>query len=420
MCGLSRRDLLLTGLVGVTAANFPLRPWRRGSTDPDAEIVAGGPNDFMTVRHLKLKGSNQEIGQSLAKTAQTLHGTTLGKADDTLVNRARWFEHHYPAMAERAKGVCSAYSASYAELEVDPFSLGYDLLNQPGCSTVFYPGSKTESRHAILSRNYDFGTRTYAEMIGREPRAKDRAFTADPYLLELHPANGLASLALVSYDLLCGCIDGVNEKGLTVALLADDMSEGSEPTRGPRVGLGEIEVPRFLLDTCATVEEAIIAVQNLERYYSFIPCHYIVGDSGGHSAVLEWSIPDGKLLVTASKDKPQIVTNHLLAKFSDRHQFPTDQWAAGSFNRYCKLEDQITGAKGKLSMAQIKTFNQSVQAGPDKGPQSLADDPKPHRTLWHSVYDCHERSVEISFYLGESPDGRHNQRRTDYLRFKLG
>ena len=38
----------------------------------------------------------------------------------------------------------------------------------------------------------------------------------------MHPDRGYASLAVYSYDLLSGVLDGINSEGLTVALLADD------------------------------------------------------------------------------------------------------------------------------------------------------------------------------------------------------
>ena len=43
----------------------------------------------------------------------------------------------------------------------------------------------------------------------------------------------------------------------------------------------------------------------------------------------------------------------------------------------------------------------------------------PDRTIWHSVYDCHEKTLEVDFYLGEDPSAPKGQRRSGYLRFSL-
>ena len=39
------------------------------------------------------------------------------------------------------------------------------------------------------------------------------------------------------------------------------------------------------------------------------------------------------------------------------------------------------------------------------------------RTVWHVIYNAGERSVEVSFYLGDEPDG--TDRRSPYRSFKV-
>jgi hypothetical protein len=39
------------------------------------------------------------------------------------------------------------------------------------------------------------------------------------------------------------------------------------------------------------------------------------------------------------------------------------------------------------------------------------------RTIWHVINNTDERSVEVSFYLGDEPDG--TGRRSPYRSFKL-
>jgi hypothetical protein len=42
----------------------------------------------------------------------------------------------------------------------------------------------------------------------------------------------------------------------------------------------------------------------------------------------------------------------------------------------------------------------------------------PTRTLWHAIYDCHDKSLGIDFYLGEK-DANGNEKRSGYLHFQL-
>jgi hypothetical protein len=41
-----------------------------------------------------------------------------------------------------------------------------------------------------------------------------------------------------------------------------------------------------------------------------------------------------------------------------------------------------------------------------------------HGTLWHSVYDLNDQTVQVSFCLSRADEKK--ERRTPYLSFKLG
>lgn len=121
-------------------------------------IAGGRPGDFLTVRHLRARGSNRQIGRSLAEAARAVHGAAAEPRSmpDATVQRARrrWFEECYPALAERSRGVADAF-------ETDPESdrVAVDWLSTydvpAGCSVAFYPGQGTKNGHGILSRNFD-------------------------------------------------------------------------------------------------------------------------------------------------------------------------------------------------------------------------------------------------------------------------
>jgi penicillin V acylase-like amidase (Ntn superfamily) len=235
----------------------------------------------------------------------------------------------------------------------DPTALGYDLDTVPGCSTVFYPGPHVTNGHAMLSRNYDFPTATYAELTGGKPVPGARAMTADPFVLETDPDKGYRALYVSSYDLLGGCIDGMNEKGLVVALLADDNAENRLPSRGP--GLNEITLTRYLLDRCATAKEARAALKDVEFHYSFTPCHYIVGDRSGDSFVWELTPDLKERSVVDGAGRPQIVTNHRISKFGTK-----DLPEGNSFDRYRRLQSEIDKLGLKLSPSAVRETNLCV------------------------------------------------------------
>src|SRR4029077_5635545 len=114
--------------------------------------------------------------------------------------------------------------------------------------------------------------------------------TARPYVIEMYPDRGYPSIALYSYDLLSGVLDGINSEGLTVALLADDELATKfrlEPAGPGAVGLGGLQTLRLLLDTCANVQEAKETLLLTKQYYEFIQVHYLIADRQGQSFVWE-------------------------------------------------------------------------------------------------------------------------------------
>ena len=90
----------------------------------------------------------------------------------------------------------------------------------PGCSNCFWPGATTASGHALLSRNYDFSTGSVFELMGQPSPPDARPATSRPFLIETHPDEGRATLLMTSYELLGSALDGINDAGVAIALMA--------------------------------------------------------------------------------------------------------------------------------------------------------------------------------------------------------
>ncbi|HET6371673.1 MAG TPA: hypothetical protein VFG76_00055, partial [Candidatus Polarisedimenticolia bacterium] len=205
-------------------------------------VIAGGPNDSLEVRHLVLKGTNEQIGRALAEIAKERYGARLERAADPAQVRAQraFLQRNYPILLDRMRGVAAEFGKSIEEDGWDFTTLGFTDL-KAGCSIAHLPPSSTANGKSVVSRDYDFTTGDLS--FGFLPQGKLHP-TARPYLLELHPDKGYASIAMVAYDLLSGVLDGINSEGLTVTLAMDNtIFSGSqtEPTRDPSVGLGELQ-----------------------------------------------------------------------------------------------------------------------------------------------------------------------------------
>ena len=393
------------------------KPALAGGLSFSEKQVAGGPSDFMTVRHIKMVGGNRDIGKKLAEIAKNRHAVTLRTTDPTTLRARRdFYRRNYPDHFERSKGVAEAFGLTLETSNVDSMELPFNLELTAGCSTVYYPPQYTESGHPILSRNYDFSTGTFAEILGLPFKPTARAMTADIYVMEVYPDQGYSSLYLCAYDLLGGCIDGINSAGLTVAILAvDEGPQMRDPAVTAQAGLNEIEVTRFLLDTCTTVDEAKAALMATKQYYSFIPCHYIIGDRSGRSFIWEYSAGHNREYVIDGDGRPQIITNHPIYKYKSVDELPKQEPGGGSFYRFRRMHEEIAKVGGKHSLENIKHTNYCVRAVESSAPQGR----KRHRTLWHSIYDVRDLTLQVDFYLGEGSSADAVSRRSGYLAFRL-
>jgi len=237
----------------------------------------------------------------------------------------------------------------------------------------------------------------------------------------MHPDEGYASIALVAYDLLGSVLDGINSQGLSVALLADDELSDlgkADPATGTQAGLEVIQVTRMLLDTCANVEEAKVALISSKLYYGIIPCHYIVADAAGKAFIWENAPTMHYSHVVDAGDKPLITTNFMHYLHPEARDPAKAAEPFKTCNRYQALREK-TKAEGKFMLDQIKANNAAVMfKRPAPSPIHATT-----RTLWHSVYIPEQRRMEVDFYLGEKPGkepGAAPQiRRYGYLTFQL-
>jgi predicted choloylglycine hydrolase len=366
-------------------------------------VIAGGPDKFAEVRYVFLKGSNFDIGKKIGEIAKK-DGTPITPSDNHIMNRSKreYMAKNYPILHERMKGVAVAYGLEFSDDSYDFSGLSQPQMALPGCSVTFYPARITENGHNILSRNYDFTT---GDIRGKRPTKDRLAMMARPILFEIHPNQGYSSLSLCAFEYLGGVLDGINSEGLVVAILAEEESGpkvGWEP--GNEVGMHELMGMRYLLDNCKNVEEAKEALLFLKHYYSFIPCHYIVGDRNGKSFIFEFS-PTRNRNYVIDGNGPQCVTNHLVFHHQKIDEFPaTDlNW---SMRRY-KMLDEATRAKKKFTLDEIAAINAQVALPPvASGNSALA----PGRTLWYAQYDLENLTLSVKFYLSEKPDQENSGR----------
>jgi len=315
------------------------------------------------------------------------------------------------------RGAAQAFGMKIEDDSHNFSGLTYDMT-KPGCSVVYYPPSMTADGRGALSRNYDFTTGT---IMGLKPGPSERACTGRPYILEMHPDEGYSSIAVVAYDLLGSVLDGINSQGLSVAILADDELSDlgkADPATGTQAGLEVIQVTRMLLDTCANVEEAKVALSSSKLYYGIIPCHYIVADASGKAFIWENAPTMHYSHIVDVGAKPLITTNFMHYLHPEARDPAKAAEPFKTCIRYHALREK-TKAESKFTLDEIKANNAAVMfKRPAPSPVHATT-----RTLWHSVYVPEQRRMEVDFYLGDGPGKEPGAtpeiRRSGYLTFQL-
>lgn len=384
-------------------------------------VIAGGPTDSMEVRYLMLKGTNEAIGRRLAEIGRDRYQAKLNQSPDPARTRAQrlYIEKNYPILYERMRGVAASFGQQVDDDAWDHAGINFTELHA-ACSIVQIPPVLTSTGTSVVSRDYDYstGNLTFGFLAPGMLHP-----TARPYLIELHPDHGYASLSMVAYDLLSGVVDGMNSEGLTVTMALDDelfTKHPIEPTLTPAVGLGELQTLRLLLDTCATVEEAKEALLQTKQYYQFVPLHYLIADRHGKSFVWEYSYAHNKEYIIENPGRPLVMTNFSLNQHLNGEKPPSADEAKSVCKRYALLTEKLNSGAGVISEEVLAQTHKRVDAAL---PASADESRPPVRTLWHALYYPEERRAKFSFYLrDEAISGEPAKARiirSPYLEFKL-
>ena len=113
-------------------------------------------------------------------------------------------------------------------------------------------------------------------------------------------------------------LDGVNEKGLCISIMALPKQAAAQST-GKHI-VGTTILMRLWLDRCATVSEALDLLNTVDVQHDATVgsgYHYMVADASGDCAVVEFDKEDGwKTMVVRKAEgaNAMLVTNHLLSE----------------------------------------------------------------------------------------------------------
>ncbi len=213
-----------------------------------------------------------------------------------------------------------------------------------------------------------------------------------PLLLFTHPKDGYASMSMTDLDYFgYGYknlpdsfsnrrqllktpwlpIDGVNEKGVAIGIMAVEKTE--PPNNPDKRTINEAAVIRLVLDYAGSVEEAIELIQHYNVNTTLIdpePEHYLIADPTGKSVIVEFLENDTKII---------------------RNQSPWQ--VATNFNVYGKSISEIDDERYLLASAELKAKLGNVSMNEA---MVILKDVSGMNTRWSAVYNMTTKEIAVS------------------------
>ncbi len=193
-----------------------------------------------------------------------------------------------------------------------------------GCSQVVIPGEQP-----ILIRNYDYDQALFEGVIASTNYSGQRR-------------------VLGTSDMLWGLLDGMNEDGLAVSLTFGGRPGGGE-------GFGIPIVLRYVLESCATVEQGVSVLRRIPVAQSYNVA--LVDTTGSHATV--FVAPEQPAIVS----RLEATTNHRL----DHVEYPATAARFNSVGRLTLLDqlraDRTSGEHLVAAMLQPPLCNDEFDIG---------------------------------------------------------
>jgi choloylglycine hydrolase len=239
----------------------------------------------------------------------------------------------------------------------------------------------------VVGRNYDWHLEDALVMVNK----RDIQKTALSFDNPLKWISKYGSVTINQYGRELPC-DGMNERGLMIALLWLDETRYPEPDARP--SLSNAQWAQYQLDTAATVDEVIasdahVRITNLGGAL----VHYFVADAKGNAAVIEFL--DGKMRALTGDELPfPAITNRTYSESLAYLRKHTGFGGAKAVERSPGSLDRFVGAARavhEFAAVQNPTLPQALETIF----QTLVEIDQGQRTKWSLAYDLASRTIRF-------------------------
>ena len=250
------------------------------------------------------------------------------------------------------------------------------LYRKGGCSTF---NTVAPDGTVFMGRNFDYKeARCLVVWTHPEDGYKSVAMVNQNHLLHNDLAHARHRMRVLAAPY--ASMDGVNEKGLCIAIL---QVHGRTRQRTGRPQTVTTVAVRAILDTCATVDEAIAIFEKYDMNDLLGSCyHYQISDADGNSAIGEYV--DDKMYVIRQEEKgePLKVTNFFLT--------PCDHYVKTGRDRFAIMDKALTENPSLTEEQCMKLLEDAKAYYRSKYKVYFV------KTLWSAVYNLTERSMLLS------------------------
>jgi len=219
-----------------------------------------------------------------------------------------------------------------------PINLG---ITGDGCTAFVMHNPEGD---VIFGRNFDFDYTPSLQVFTNPDDGFASVSTVNlafaGYAMDNLPTGGISANNFLTLAAPYLPFDGMNEKGVCIALLAVPMAQ--PPQNNGKVTLNTTTAIRLVLDKAASVEEAVDLLRQYDIYFSAdIPCHFLIADSTGTSVIVEYW--DSTLQTVVSDTNYQIASNFIAYDSLNLGNGFTE------FERYDAVKEYVEERNGMLS-----------------------------------------------------------------------
>ena len=271
-----------------------------------------------------------------------------------------------------------------------------------GCSAFAVPD---QHGNFLMGRNYDFchatedgkGYKSIAAiMVHTAPQGGKKSISMVDGM-QLGYGQGFYTDGESDLSLLMGlpyaALDGINEDGFAIGVLALRENQTQQNTGKPRIGT--TTAIRMLLDRASTVEEALAMLEQYDmdmKGSGRSNYHYFMADATGDYAIVEYTLKEGDTIPTITET---LTGNDTLRCVTNFYVSPTmvgtnDGWGSEhGKERYWTLRDSLAKNNYNLDSGQAMSLLHAVSQ-----PADLANITS--QTQWSCLYNLSEKSLRLA------------------------